>query len=126
MENGWKGGEGSGDDERDDPAGGSDNESQGDENGGGGSIQAKGQKFKKGKSKTYTVRDVAMQMWATKIKDRIWDHDKLRHSDKGFIGKYGAAVTYVLEQASREEIRELEQVAAEWNDQEIAEDVQRK
>ena len=126
LENGWKGGEGSGDDPIDQAEGGSDEEGQGNEGQAGGSVKANTRQSKQSKGKNYTIRDVAKQMWSDKIKKFILDEYGVSPTDPGFIGSYSGAVSKVIEQASQEEIKELENLVNEWNAQAVAEDIQQK
>lgn len=126
LSRGWKGAQGSENDESEGQQAGSDQEGDNEQEEGVGSSKAGVKKTKAVKKKTYSARDVAMQLWSDKIKKEIGTEHNLSPADDGFIGKYNTTLKDMLSKAKPEELKELEDTAELWNKQEVPEAVKQK
>lgn len=122
LERGWKGADGSGDE---DPEG-QQQEGDDEEGEGASSSKADAQQSKKLKKKTYSVRDVAKQLWKEKIKTKIQLQHGATPKDNGFIGNYNATLSDLLNKATEDEMKELEEAKEEWNNKNTPDELLRK
>jgi hypothetical protein len=70
----------------------------------------------------YTIRDVIKQKHKTDVEAEI----PYQHGDKKYIGSYQRAVTTVLKNLSKKDMREAEKMVELWNTQGPPSDVQLK
>lgn len=70
----------------------------------------------------YTIRDVIKQKYKTDIEAEI----PYQHGDKEYIGSYQRAVTTVLKNLSKKDVKEAEKMVELWNAQGPPSDVQLK
>lgn len=70
----------------------------------------------------YTIRDVIKRKYKTNIKAEI----PYEHGDKEYIGSYQRAVTTVLKNLSKKDVKEGEKMVELWNAQGPPSDVQLK
>jgi len=72
--------------------------------------------------KVYTIRDVIKHKYVDLIKEQI----PYKTNEKEYIGCYQRAVTTVQENMSKDDLKELEEIALRWSKEGVPEDVQRK
>jgi hypothetical protein len=70
----------------------------------------------------YTLRDVVKQHHRDLVEEEI----PYAPTDKQYIGSYQRAVTTVLNNMTKKELKEAEKMVESWNEQGSPADVQRK